>query len=26
MKAAVSRFVLDNTVAMAWCFTEEATI
>jgi predicted nucleic acid-binding protein len=21
----VSRFVLDNTVAMAWCFTEEAT-
>jgi predicted nucleic acid-binding protein len=21
----VSRFVLDNTVTMAWCFTEEAT-
>ena len=21
----MSRFVLDNTVAMAWCFTEEAT-
>ena len=21
----MSRFVLDNTVTMAWCFTEEAT-
>jgi hypothetical protein len=21
----VSRFVLDNTVTMAWCFTDEAT-
>ena len=21
----MSRFVLDNTVTMAWCFTDEAT-
>ena len=24
-RPSVSRFVLDNTVTMAWCFTEEAT-